>query len=81
MRDCGPPGPYLQRLISDELELRRTPTLEFVYDVSVDQGMRIQAMLKASGARVSLCSRGGDRPHGLGGAGWADGRPARRAAE
>ena len=42
--------PYLQRLISDELTLRRTPTLEFVYDASVDQGMRIQALLKASGA-------------------------------
>lgn len=41
--------PYLQRLISDELKMKRTPTLEFVYDVSVDQGMRIQAMLKASG--------------------------------
>jgi ribosome-binding factor A len=42
--------PYLQRLIADELKLRRTPTLEFVYDESVDRGMRIQAMLKASGA-------------------------------
>lgn len=41
--------PYLQRLISDELKLRRTPMLEFVYDKSIDQGMRIQAMLKASG--------------------------------
>lgn len=41
--------PYLQRLIGDELPLRRTPTLEFVYDASVDQGMRIQALLKASG--------------------------------
>jgi ribosome-binding factor A len=42
--------PFLQRLISDELKTRRTPTLEFVYDVSVDQGMRIQALLKSSGA-------------------------------
>jgi ribosome-binding factor A len=42
--------PYLQRLISDELKIKRTPTLEFVYDVSVDQGMRIQALLKSSGA-------------------------------
>jgi ribosome-binding factor A len=41
--------PFLQRLISDELKLKRTPTLEFVYDSSVDHGMRIQAMLKASG--------------------------------
>ena len=43
-------GPYLQRLIGDELHLRRTPTLEFVYDASVDQGMRIQAILRSSGA-------------------------------
>jgi ribosome-binding factor A len=42
--------PFLQRLISDELHLRRTPNLEFVYDVSVDQGMHIQAILKSSGA-------------------------------
>ena len=41
---------YLQRLIGDELPLRRIPTLEFVYDASVDQGMRIQALLKSSGA-------------------------------
>jgi ribosome-binding factor A len=41
--------PYLQRLINDELDLRRTPNLEFVYDASIDQGMRIQAMLNASG--------------------------------
>jgi len=42
--------PYLQRLVSDELPLKRTPTLEFVYDASVDQGMRIQAILRSSGA-------------------------------
>ena len=43
-------GPYLQRLIADELKVRRTPHLEFVYDGSVDQGMRIQALLRSSGA-------------------------------
>jgi ribosome-binding factor A len=42
-------GPYLQRLIGDELQLRRIPTLEFVYDATVDRGMRIQAILKSSG--------------------------------
>lgn len=41
--------PYLQRLINSELDLKRIPNLEFVYDHTVDQGMRIQAMLKASG--------------------------------
>src|SRR5512137_1905614 len=42
--------PYLQRLIADELKLKRTPMLDFIYDESVDRGMRIQAMLKSSGA-------------------------------
>jgi ribosome-binding factor A len=41
--------PFLQRLIADEMKLRRTPALEFVYDESVDRGMRIQAMLKSTG--------------------------------
>ncbi len=41
---------FLQRLISDELTLKRTPVLEFVYDSTVDRGMRIQAILKSSGA-------------------------------
>jgi ribosome-binding factor A len=40
---------HLQRMIGDELRLRRIPSLEFVYDASVDQGMRIQALLKSSG--------------------------------
>jgi ribosome-binding factor A len=42
--------PFLQRVISDQLPLKRTPTLEFVYDSTVDQGMRIQAILKSTGA-------------------------------
>jgi ribosome-binding factor A len=42
--------PFLQRLIGDELPLKRIPALEFVYDQSVDQGMRIQAILKKSEA-------------------------------
>jgi len=42
--------PFLQRLIGDELHLKRTPSLEFVYDATVDQGMRIQAILRSSGA-------------------------------
>jgi ribosome-binding factor A len=40
---------HLQRLIGDELKIRRIPTLEFVYDATVDRGMRIQALLKSSG--------------------------------
>jgi len=41
--------PYLQRLIGDELPLKRIPMLEFVYDASVDQGMHIEALLRSSG--------------------------------
>ena len=41
---------FLQRLISDELDLRRTPMLEFVYDGTIDQGMHIQAILRSTGA-------------------------------
>jgi ribosome-binding factor A len=41
--------PFLQRLIGDELALKRTPTLEFVYDGTIDRGMRIQAILQSIG--------------------------------
>jgi ribosome-binding factor A len=41
---------FLQRRINEELRLKRTPSLEFVYDETVDRGMRIQVLLKASGA-------------------------------
>lgn len=44
--------PYLQGMISDELNLKRTPVLEFVYDTTIDRGMRIQAILKSSGAEL-----------------------------
>jgi len=42
--------PYLQRMINEELDLKRTPVLEFVYDATVDQGMRIHAILRSSGS-------------------------------
>jgi ribosome-binding factor A len=50
--------PYLQRLIGDELALKRTPNLEFVYDGTIDQGMRIQAILRASGVEGSALEDG-----------------------
>lgn len=37
---------FLQGVVNDELHLRRTPSLEFVYDTSVDQGMRIDALIR-----------------------------------
>jgi ribosome-binding factor A len=36
---------YLQGLIGTELRMKRTPTLEFVYDDSIDRGMRITELL------------------------------------
>jgi ribosome-binding factor A len=35
----------LQASLADELRLKRTPTLEFVYDDSIDRGMRISELL------------------------------------
>jgi ribosome-binding factor A len=40
----------LQRLIASELHLKHTPTLTFVYDVSVDHGMRITELIEHEGA-------------------------------
>jgi ribosome-binding factor A len=42
---------YLQGRIAVELRLKRTPTLEFVYDESVDRGMRISELLEDEGER------------------------------
>ena len=39
----------LQARIAAELRMKRTPTLEFVYDDSVDRGMRISELLEDEG--------------------------------
>jgi ribosome-binding factor A len=36
---------FLQARIGAELRMKRTPTLEFVYDESVERGMRISELL------------------------------------
>ncbi len=36
---------YLQRRVAEELRLKHTPTLEFVYDDTADRGQRIQELL------------------------------------
>lgn len=36
---------YLQGRIADELKLKRTPTLEFVYDATTDRALRVEALL------------------------------------
>src|SRR5437868_7014109 len=37
---------FLQTQIARELRMKRTPTLDFVYDESVDTGMRISELLR-----------------------------------
>ena len=37
---------YLQRRVADELHLKHTPTLDFVYDDTTDRAERIQALLQ-----------------------------------
>jgi len=40
---------YLQGQIAHELRMKRTPTLEFRYDDSIDRGMRISELLDEEG--------------------------------
>lgn len=44
---------YLQAQVSDELRIKRTPALEFLYDDSVDRGMRISALVDQAAALLS----------------------------
>jgi ribosome-binding factor A len=37
---------YLQRRVADELHLKHTPTLEFVYDDTTDRAQRIESLLE-----------------------------------
>ena len=37
---------FLQGRLADELRMKRTPTLDFSYDPSIEHGMRISALLE-----------------------------------
>ncbi len=37
---------FLQRRVADELRIKHTPTLDFLYDDSLDRGLRIEALLQ-----------------------------------
>ena len=37
---------FLQRRVAEELRIKHTPTLEFLYDDSLDRGLRIEALLQ-----------------------------------
>src|SRR5215210_7204461 len=40
---------FLQSQVAAELRMKRTPVLEFVYDDSIDTGMRISGLLEEEG--------------------------------
>jgi ribosome-binding factor A len=37
---------FLQRRLNQELRIKHTPTLDFIYDDSVDRSLRIQSLLE-----------------------------------
>ena len=37
---------FLQAKLGEELRMKRTPTLDFAYDASIDHGMRMSALLE-----------------------------------
>ncbi len=45
---------FLQEIINRELHLKRTPKLEFVYDQSIDEGMKIQSLLRKESERLGI---------------------------
>jgi ribosome-binding factor A len=53
---------YLQRRISGELHLKRTPTLEFSYDDTTDRAMRLDALIDAE-VETKQVSDAQDDPH------------------
>jgi ribosome-binding factor A len=53
---------YLQRRISGELHLKRTPTLEFSYDDTTDRAMRLDALIDAE-IETGQGSGGQDNQH------------------
>jgi ribosome-binding factor A len=40
---------YLQRRVADELHLKNTPTLDFVYDDTAERGQRIAELIEREG--------------------------------
>jgi len=40
---------FLQRRVATELRIKHTPTLDFIYDDSVDRSLRIQEILEEEG--------------------------------
>ena len=49
---------YLQRRVADELRLKHTPTLEFVYDDTPDRAQRIDELLDREAGRRVMSDNG-----------------------
>jgi ribosome-binding factor A len=58
---------FLQSVINRELHVKRVPALEFVYDHSIDHGMKIDALLKSEERALGLDREGGLRDDDEGG--------------
>lgn len=53
---------FLQGEIARNLHLKRTPELEFLYDHSIDQGMRIEVMIESEERALGLDTLEGGSP-------------------
>jgi ribosome-binding factor A len=42
---------FLQRRLSEELRIKHTPSLDFLYDDSVDRSLRIQSLIEETQER------------------------------
>jgi ribosome-binding factor A len=49
MTGLGSARGFLQKLVGEELRMKRTPTLEFVHDDSIATGMRISQLIDETG--------------------------------
>ncbi len=49
---------YLQRRVASELRLKRTPTLDFLYDDTTDRAMRLEELLEESGTEAGESGSG-----------------------
>ena len=55
---------FLQARVNEELHMKRTPRLQFVYDDSVDRGMRISELIEkaAQPAEPAACQQKAAQP-------------------
>jgi ribosome-binding factor A len=63
---------YLQRRIAEELHLKRTPTLDFLYDDTTDRAMRVEELLGEPPSRAGEALEGTSEPRRESGAGAGD---------